>query len=423
MLPLTKRAAAAATLAVAVTLPLAGQASAGPDDTPGTAGAQTLTNTPEPERDPFYEPPETIPSTPGTVIRSEPAPLLVDPLDLSRSVVTATRVMYSSTDGDGTPIAVTGTVFEPKTSYWGSSERPLISYAPGTQGMGDRCAPSRQMEDFVEYEGIGIARTVGRGYAVAMTDYQGLGTPGTHTYVAREAQGRATLDMARAAQNLEETAVDQDNPVGLMGYSQGGGAAASAAELAGEYAPELDIKGSALGAPTADLNAVAEKIEGTTYNAFALFAVLGVAQSERIDPSSYLTAEGKELAAGLEDACVFNLFEYANMDNSQFTSSGKTLTELLQEEPFASAVDEQRIGRRTPSAPVVINHAIGDDVIPYQSGKTLGSDWCDKGARVSFNAGLLPTHIGGFVPHVEKSMYFFEKRFAGKNQASSCWVL
>ena len=96
---------------------------------------------------------------------------------------------------------------------------------------------------------------------------------------------------------------------------------------------------------------------------------------------------------------------------------------LPRMQPEDEQRDEQRIGRRTPSAPVVINHAIGDDVIPYQSGKTLGSDWCDKGARVSFNAGLLPTHIGGFVPHVEKSMYFFEKRFAGKNQASSCWVL
>lgn len=423
MKSLSTRTLAAAVMSLAIALPLAGQASAGPDDTPGTAGAETLTGTPEPERPAFYEPPENIPDEPGTVIRSEKAPLLLDPLDLSSKVVTATRVMYSSTDGEGNPIAVTGTVFEPTTEYKGESERPLISYAAGTQGIGDRCAPSRQMEDFFEYEGIGIARTVGRGYAVAMTDYQGLGTPGTHTYVAREAQGRATLDMARAAKNLEETDLDDSNPIGLMGYSQGGGAVASAAELAGEYAPDLDIKGSAMGAPTADLSAVADKIEGTTYNAFALFAVLGLATSERIDPSTYLNEDGKELAAGLEDACVFDLFEYANLDNSQYTETGQTLNELLQEEPFASAVDEQKIGRKTPNAPVQINHAVADDVIPYQSGKTLGGDWCDKGTRVSFNPGVTPTHLGGFAPHIEKSMYFFEKRFAGNNTASSCWRL
>lgn len=423
MTSLTSRALAAAVMSIAIALPLAGQASAGPDDIPGTAGAATLTNTPEPERPAFYEPPENIPKEPGTIIRSEKAPLLLDPFDLSSSAVTATRVMYSSTDGDGNPIAVTGTVFEPKTPYWGSGDRPLISYAAGTQGMGDRCAPSRQRESFFEYEGIGIARSVGRGYAVAMTDYQGLGTPGSHTYVAREEQGRATLDMARAAENLEGTSLDAKTPVGLMGYSQGGGAAAAASELAGEYAPELNIKGSAIGAPTAHLDQVGKQIDGTTYTAFALFAALGIAQAEHIDPDAFLNEEGKKIASKVEDACVFDLFEYANLDTSKYTTSGKKLSELLGEEPFASAIEEQRIGRRTPNAPVVINHSVGDDVIPYKGGKQLGSDWCDRGTRVSFNAGITPTHLGGFVPHVEKSMSFFEKRFAGQNQVSSCWRL
>lgn len=420
MKSLSTRTLAAAVMSIAIALPLAGQASAGPDDTPGTAGAKTLTDTPEPERPAFYEPPENIPSEPGTIIRSEKAPLLLDPFDLSSKVVTATRVMYSSTDGDGNPIAVTGTVFEPTKEYTRGGERPLISYAAGTQGMGDRCAPSRQMEDFVEYEGIGIARTVGRGYAVAMTDYQGLGTPGTHTYVARAAQGNAVLDMARAAKNLEETELDDSNPIGLMGYSQGGGAAGAAAELAGEYSPELDIKGSAIGAPTAHLEQVGEQIDSGFYNAFALFAVLGLAQSERIDPAPFLNEEGQELASEVEDACVFDLFDYANDDTSQYTTSGKKLSELLSEEPFASAVEEQRLGKRAPNAPVVINHAIGDDVIPYKGGKQLGRDWCDKETRVTFNPGLVPTHIGGFIPHVEKSMVFFDKRFAGQDQASSC---
>lgn len=423
MFAMTKRAVAAATLAVAVGLPLAGTASAGPDDTPGTAGAATLTDTPEAARPAFYEPPAKIPSTPGTIIRSEPAPLLLDPFNLSSSVVTATRIMYSSTDGEGTPIAVTGTVFVPKTQYAGASRRPLISYTPGTQGMGDSCAPSRQMESLVEYEGLGIARTVGRGYAVGVTDYQGLGTPGTHTYMMREAQGRASLDIARAAKNLEGSGLDDKTPIGLMGYSQGGGAAAAAAELAGSYAPELNIKGSAIGAPPADLGKVGANIDGTIYTAFALFATLGLAATEHIDPGTFLNAQGKELAGKVESACVFDLFSYANLDTSKYIASGKKLKQLLTEEPFATAVSKQRIGKLKPNAPVVINHSMADDVIPYAVGKQLGSDWCDRGTRVTFNPGVTPTHVGGLVPHVEKSMLFFEARFAGLNQASSCWRL
>lgn len=423
MISPSKRAVAAAVLAVAVTVPLAGQASADHRDVPGTAGAQTLTNTPEPTRQAFYEPPAKIPSTPGTLIRSEPAPFLLDPLGLSSSVVTATRVMYSSTDGKGRPIAVTGTVFVPKAGYVGASQRPLISYAAGTQGMGDSCAPSQQMENLVEYEALGIAPAVTRGYAVSITDYQGLGTPGTHTYMVREAQGRAVLDMARATKNLDGSGITATNPIGLMGYSQGGGAAAAAAELAGTYAPELNIKGSAIGAPPADLAKVGKNIDGSLYFAFATFALLGVAQAEAIDPAPLLNAKGMELAGQVENECVFDLFNHAFADSGQYTTSGKKLSVLLDEEPFRSAVTRQRIGRLKPNAPVQINHAIADDTIPYGVGKQLGSDWCDKGSRVTFKPGLVPTHVGGMVPHVANSFAFFEDRFAGRNQASTCWAL
>lgn len=423
MIPLRSRMLAAAVLSIAVALPVAGQASAGPDDTPGTAGAATLTGTPEPPRPAFYEPPAKIPSTPGTIIRSEPAPLLLDPLGLSSSVVTATRVMYSSTDRYGTPIAVTGTVFVPKTPYVGTSKRPQITYAAGTQGMGDRCAPSRQMSDLVEYEGIGLARSIGRGYAVGMTDYQGLGTPGTHTYMDRKAQGAAVLDMARAVQNLEGSGITDANPVGIMGYSQGGGAAAAAAEMAGTYAPDLQLKGSAVGAPPADLTATVENAEGGLLGAAVLYGLLGQAQSARIDLDPYLSAEGRDMAADIEDHCFLELADYAFQDSSRYLSGGTTVTELLATEPFKSAVAQQRIGRTRPSAPVVINHSVGDEVVPYAVGKQLGSDWCDKGANVTFNAGLTPTHVGGYVPHIEKSMLFFEQRFAGATPPSTCWAL
>src|SRR5699024_7490106 len=132
---------------------------------------------------------------------------------------------------------------------------------------------------------------------------------------------------------------------------------------------ELPIKGSAIGAPPADLGKVAQNIEGGLYNAFALFATLGLAQAEHIDPGPVLNDKGEELAASVEGSCVYNLFDYAFKDSGQYTESGKKLTELLKEEPFASAVEEQRIGRLTPNAPVEINQAIGDDVIPYEVGK------------------------------------------------------
>jgi pimeloyl-ACP methyl ester carboxylesterase len=109
----------------------------------------------------------------------------------------------------------------------------------------------------LEYESLFIKGLIERGYAVALTDYQGLGTAGVHTYMNRVAQGRAVLDAVRAAQRLSGSGLSSLNPVGLVGYSQGGGASAAAAELAASYAPELKVKGAVAGAVPADLGAVA----------------------------------------------------------------------------------------------------------------------------------------------------------------------
>uniref|UniRef100_UPI000AFFFD5F lipase family protein n=1 Tax=Rhodococcoides kroppenstedtii TaxID=293050 RepID=UPI000AFFFD5F len=76
--------------------------------------------------------------------------------------------------------------------------------APGTHGQGDQCAPSHQLNNvltyqpilglMVEYELVSTYALLSKGYGVMITDYDGLGTPGTHTYVNRAAEAHAVLD-------------------------------------------------------------------------------------------------------------------------------------------------------------------------------------------------------------------------------------
>jgi len=411
---------AALGLVAAVTAP----ASAGPDSVPGTAGATTVTGAPEPARPAFYEPPAVVPATPGAVIRTEPATFFLDPLGLSGLGLTATRVMYASKDRLDRSIAVTGTIFEPKAPWVGVGARPLISYAVGTQGMGDRCAPSRQMsETLTEYEHYLLKGYLVRGYAVALTDYQGLGTPGTHTYVSRVAQARAVLDIARAAIRRPGTALTSSTPVGLYGYSQGGGATAAAAELAATYAPDLRVKGALAGAPPADLTKVAAGLDGSAYAEFLNFALLGLAAGYGIDLGDYLNDRGRAVAAATENHCVLDLASASFQRSSTLTRDGRPLTAYLAEEPFASIVADNRIGRARPTVPVLISHSGLDDVIPYAVGRQLAKDWCAKGANVRLSTNVVPLHVGGVAPSSAESYAFFEARFAGIPQVSGCWAI
>ncbi|MGO2004417.1 lipase family protein [Arthrobacter rhombi] len=373
----------------------------------------------------FYTPPASLPSADGALVRSEPADFFLDPVKLIRPDATVTRMMYKSTDSHGEAMAVTGTVLVPTKKWSGAGERPVIGYAVGTQGLADKCAPSRQMGVGQEYEGPMMTALLESGYALAITDYEGLGTPGSHTFMARASQGHALLDGVRAAQDLGVKGLDVDNPVALMGYSQGGGASAAAAELAPEYAPEMKLKGAFAGAVPADLSEVADSLDSGLYTAFLLFAIDGVGTSNGLEPESYLNAQGmKEMEAARSECTVEAIGSHAFVDTTKLTKSGKKLSDVADEPQFQAALKEQEIGAgRKPEVPVLLSHSLLDDVIPYATGRDLAKRWCAQGVNVSWDATAGPTHIGGYVAAVPQALYFLKSRFDGKRPLSSCWRL
>ena len=377
----------------------------------------------EPPRPAFYEAPASLPSANGAVIRSEKLTFTLDPADATSIYQDSRRVLYKSTNRRGQAIAVSGTVLVPKTAWLGLGPRPVIGYAAGTQGMADRCAPSRQFSEGLEYEGMIMDALLKRGYAVAMTDYEALGTRGVHTYMDRVSQGRAVLDAVRAAQRLGVASIGTTSPVGLMGYSQGGGAAASAVELASTYAPDLKVKGALVGAVPADLAAVARNLDGSMYSAFSFFALRGLAESYQIDLSPYLNDTGRQTMDTVEQNCVFDLFGTAFVKSETLSADGRPLTEVMAAEPFRSIIEAQRIGKIKPTVPVLVDHSALDDTIPYAQGKAMAKSWCGKGANVRFETNLNVAHIGGMAAHWAAAVPFFEARFAGLPQLSNCWTL
>lgn len=389
----------------------------------GAVLAAPVTAAVEPPRPAFYEAPATIAGAPGDIIRSEPMTFAIDPANLNSLVMTPTRVLYASTDRDGAKIAVSGTVLVPKTPWIGFGRRPVIGYAVGTQGLADRCAPSRQQSEGFEYGSIFIKGLIERGYAVAITDYQGLGTAGVHTYMNREVQGHAVLDAVRAAQRLPGSGLSSSNPVALLGYSQGGGASAAAAELAVAYAPELRVKGAVAGAVPADLGAVATHLDGSLYAEFALYGVRGLAAGYDIDMDPYLNTRGRQAMDEVEGNCVTDLAEHAFVRSADLSSTGTSFATLLSQEPFKSVVAEQKIGRIKPAMPVLVTHSTLDDVIPYSVGRAMAKSWCAKGANVRFSPNLTPTHVGGMLNNSTEQYAFLEARFAGLPQLSNCWTL
>lgn len=404
----TGRASGVVALAAALVLAILGVA-------PSTANAA----------EDFYDTPATLPASNGDLVRQEPSSFYLDPLKALKVDADVRRIMYRSTDARDKPIAVTGTVLTPKSPWVGKGERPLVGYAVGTQGLGDHCAPSRQLAAGSEYEGAFLKGLLARGYAVAVTDYEGLGTEGVHTYVVRASQGHAVLDAVRAAQRAGIPGLPANGPVGISGYSQGGGASAAAAELAPTYAPELNIKGAYAGAVPADLKAVSQNIDGGLYTGFAIFAVNGITEAYDIDIDPLLTPAGRlKVEAAKEQCTADGVTANAFAQTDQFTVSGKKLSELIDEPQFKDIVAEQTIGvGRAPKVPVLVGQSLLDDVIPYAQDKAMAKRWCGQGTNVRFRTSAAPTHVGAAAALFPAAFAFLEARFAGVPATSNCSTL
>jgi hypothetical protein len=375
-----------------------------------------------PGDDGFYQPPP-LRGQPGDVIRSRTSPFSLDPIGgAPESGLTAQQVLYQSTDALGQPMAVSGTVLVPTAPWTGPGTRPLISYAVGTRGLGDGCAPSYTLSHGVDYEGDIVRSLIDEGWAVAVTDYQGSGTPGLHTYMVGPAEGHAVLDMARAAQRLAGTGLSVSTPVGLTGYSQGGGAAGWAAELASTYAPELNVKGSALGGVPGDLAATAEFLDGSPFVAFALLASLGLdAAYPELDLAGYLNERGRQLVTIGEQTCLATIDGFGTLlgETTLTYFDEYVTTNPLHTAPWQARLAEVRLGKRRPSAPIMQYHASFDEIVPFDQAAELRRTWCNLGADVTW--GELPAeHALGIVLGPPFAVAWLAERFADLPTSANC---
>ncbi|MFI8926693.1 lipase family protein [Streptomyces sp. NPDC053474] len=350
---------------------------------------------------------------PGDLVKTEPSAF--HPLPGQPTHTKAWKIHYRSTTAKGEPNTVSGTVIVPQDGRPGP--RPLITYAVGTVGVGDQCAPSAGFPRGTTLEANLIQQLTLRGWAVVVTDYEGLGTPGDHTYTVGRSAGHAVLDAARAAIRLPEAGLTKDSPVGIMGYSQGGQATSWAAELHGSYAPDLKVKGTATGGVPGDLPKVAAFNDGSYGAGLIFMAAIGQnAAFPELKLESYLNPLGTSLIGALRTSCV--------ADGSALGAFKKisdvTTKNPLEQPDWRQRLRESQVGTRAPDAPVYLYHALADELIPYGVGKQVREDWCAKGARVEWHTIPVGEHVSGVITQSPLATQWLADRFADKPAPGNC---
>ena len=183
-------------------------------------------------------------------LAARPVLISAQPVAGAPAGATAYEIRYRSTGAHSQPIETTGVVIVP-TAPAPAGGRDVVAWAHGTSGIADACAPTAS--DWMFSSIAGLDAMLARGFVVVATDYEGLGTPGPHPYLIGTSAARSVLDAVRAAREL--TAAQTSARFVVWGESQGGHAALWTGQLAGRYAPDLQLMGVAAAAPPTDLKA------------------------------------------------------------------------------------------------------------------------------------------------------------------------
>ena len=350
----------------------------------------------------FYGVPDPLPAgKPGDLIASEP----VDSTGLNGSMF---RVMYHSTAIDGSDIPVTGLILIPKGTA-PSGGWPVITWAHGTTGIADACAPSLKPAEFITLAN-GL---LDAGYLVVATDYEGLGTPGRHPYIVGESQARGVLDIVRMAQTFPNANASKRYVV--WGHSQGGHAAMFAGHIATTYAPEIELVADVAGAPPSQLllvNAALQQSPFKHYIAMVAAAMNAAYGDQKADLTQVLTPEGLAFLDNIDTMCSGDLGKAA---------AGLDFTKLQKADPSTVPSWNQLLQENDPGtfatpipAPLLIIHGGNDEQIPVISSSVLFDQLCKIGQVEQRWVFAGQSHAGVIAPSFSSMVTWIGDRFAGK---------
>lgn len=264
---------------------------------------------------------------------------------------------------------------------------PVVSWAHGTQGIADHCAPSVSGPTRPERDGRFLDHFLGQGYAVVAADYQGLGSPGQHTYLHVRTAARNSIDMVKASHQFLSGGRLSPRWVSV-GYSQGASAALSAGHQAADYAgPALQFKGSfTAGTPTAvEITALVMRPDSRTanpgalnaYHAYLLDGLLQVApQIDRV-----LSAQGRARIALARQHCLTELA--AQLEGA---STGEMFSAPLTSVPGIWTLLHDYLGvpRHGFTQPLMLAHGTRDQDVPYLTTLLYAAGLALRGEPVAF---------------------------------------
>lgn len=310
-----------------------------------------------------------VTAAPGTVLSAAP---LKRSLWIPGTTARAFKLTYVSTDQLGRRALSTGELFLPKGRAPIGGWR-LISWAHGTSGLADGCAPSNvgpaeRRRDFTY-----LHNWMKEGYAVVASDYVGLGTPGLPAYLGGRSEAHNIVDIVKAGRAFASRRLPMSEQLSnrwvVIGQSQGGGAAIYTARYATQFGGRgLDYLGAVGTGVPANVETILTGVGPqsafssglTAYGAYILASLRHWYPALRVN--SILTPIGRHYLGVAQRLCI-NALDTA----MRGVVVGRWLTATLGSLPrWTQTIDTyMKMPETGFDKPFFMAHGLRDEDVPY----------------------------------------------------------
>ncbi len=336
--------------------------------------------------DAFYATPDEVPSGHGRLIRvgdyNGRAPVNGE----------VRRILYTTQDANGAPAVASAMVItplppDPDTDDSESGPHPVVIWNHGTTGVARGCAPSLADGTATKWAIPGLEQALAQGWVVVATDYSGQGAEGSFPYLIGEGEARSALDAVLAAGEIDTDLVLSPTTA-VWGHSQGGHAALWTSQIAPEYTPGLDVRGTAALAPAGDPMALAEVLTRQSGDNSLLTIMMSwvlVPYSETyadIDLDRYVTAAARPIIREMTQRCLTE----PGVVVSALTALGLSEDTPIDTADLTTGPMARRLQENTPTGPwntpILVAWGAQDEVLPPETQEQLVTRLCEAGERV-----------------------------------------
>lgn len=326
----------------------------------------------------------------------------------------AIRASYSSVSAvTGQQTSVSGAFFIPK-GLPAAGGWPVIALAHGTTGAVNNCGLS-PTPDLRGYAPL-VAGFLANGYAVAVTDYEGLGPSGAHPFLEPRTAAFNLIDSVRALRALEPAVSSQWLAYGI---SQGGQTSWAAAELNSWYGGSLNLVGAVALSPAADVAGFSDlAFRRELSNEQLMVAPMVIVGLSRYDSSVDVSRYLRGPSLRLLDALIGCQPSVATDRANVITPEDVGPVEADSAQTLTAALRRIALPQRPLSVPLLVLNGLKDQTILPQWVSDAVTRSCELGGTIDHREFGDAGH--GDLQPGPGLLSWIAERFAGKPAQSNC---